>query len=163
MHGDVQLVRILTVVNSRLASENAGLKLWFDACVRFSDVVLLNKRTGVPNKWISDYRQRFEKKECYPCLFVLVKEGHVSNPAEILYPEARRMSLAFDFLDEESAEEKPEEAEEVEYEIVDETGDDEQPVEEDEEDDKIEPEPFFARDVAGRRRIRLPDISGYIK
>lgn len=161
-HPNVELARIITVLNSRLACEKSGLKLWFDACVHFSDVVLFNKREGVPNKWFSDFKGRFVK-ECYPCLFELVKENRVHNPAEVLFPETRRMSLVFDYLDEEIPVAK-DSADEPEYEIVDETEDEEGVVidEDDDEDDKPEIDKYFELDVAGRRRIRIPDISAYL-
>jgi hypothetical protein len=158
---DVELARIITVVNCRLLFDKPGLKLWFDACIRFSDVVLFNNREGVPNKWFSDFKQRFVK-ECYPCLFELVKEKRVHNPAEVLFPETRRMSLAFDDLDEPLPTAKDEE-DAQDYEIVDETEDEEGVViDDEEEDDKPEPEPYFELDAAERRRIRLPDINAFL-
>jgi hypothetical protein len=160
---EVQLARIITVLNCKLLSDTPGLKLWFDACVRFSDVVLMNKRAGVPNKWMSDYQTHFSKKECYPCLFGLVKDGHVANPAEILFPEARRMSLAFDNIDEDLVEQVEQKDDDLEYEIVDETGDQEKVIPDEDLENEVEPEPFFERDAAGRRKIRLPDISGYVQ
>ena len=160
VHLQAELARIITVLNCKLVSDNPGLKLWFDACVRFSDVVLLNKREGVPNKWMSDYQTHFTKKECYPCLFGFVKGGHIENPAEILFPETRRMSLAFDIFEDEVTEAKQDD-EAVDYEIVDETDGEEEVVDEVEED-VVEEEPFFQRDAAGRRKIRLPDIKGYV-
>jgi hypothetical protein len=159
---DFELARIITVMHCRLLSEKPELKLWFDACVRFSDVVLLNRREGVPNKWVGDFTNRFSKKEFYPCLFGFVKSGRVDNPAEIMFPEARRMSLAFDVFDDMTEAESASRASLPEYEIVDESGDDETLIDEDEGDDVVEQEPFFARDAAGRRKIKLPDIADYV-
>lgn len=161
-HPEVELARVLTVVNSRLLFEKPGLKLWFDALVHFSDVVLFNNRAEVPNKWFSDFKQRFVK-ECYPCMFELVKDGRVHNPAEVLYPEARRMSLAFDFLEADTLANSSD-ALLTDYEIVDETENEDAGVvvEDEEEDESPEPEKFFERDAAGRRRIRLPDIKAHL-
>jgi hypothetical protein len=50
---------------------------------------------GRPNKWIGDFKGKFEHK-FYPCLFEFVKEGRVKNPALVLAPVARRMSHVFD-------------------------------------------------------------------
>jgi hypothetical protein len=159
---EVELARVLTVLNSRLLYEKPGLKLWFDALIHFSDVVLFNNRSDVPNKWFSDFKLRFTK-ECYPCLFELVKDGRVHNPAEVLYPEARRMSLAFDFL-EDGEESAASDSAMPEYEIVDETEDEDSGVvvEDEEEDEASATEKYFERDAAGRRRIRLPDIRPYL-
>jgi hypothetical protein len=162
-HVDVELARIITVVNSKLLFEQPALKPWFEACIHFSDVVLLANRAGVPNKWFGDFRQHYEK-ECYPCQFELVKDGKVHNPAEVLCPEARRMSLAFDFLEEANAAKALAEAKE-EYEIVDETENEDEGVvvDEDDEDEAPAVEPYFDRDAAGRRKTRLPDIRNFLK
>lgn len=89
------LARIITVVHCQLLYANPKLGLWHRACIHFSDVVLLNRREDVPNKWFSEFREAYEK-EAYPCLFELVKKGRVKNPALVLEPQPRRLSLAFD-------------------------------------------------------------------
>ncbi len=89
------LARILCVVHCRLAELHPPLVAWFEACIHFSDVVLLNRRDGVANKWMTAFRGRFEKK-FYPCLFEFVKSGRVANPVLTLDPQARRMTHAFD-------------------------------------------------------------------
>jgi len=156
-HEDVELARIITVLNSRLLYENPQLKLWFDACIRFSDVVLFNMRADVPNKWFSDFQQRFVK-DCYPCMFEFVKNGRVRNPAEILCTETRRMSLAFDFEEDQT---EPDSADllaedfELDIEIEDDDVDDGV---EDTHEEEVAPEPYFELDFSGRRKIRLPDI-----
>lgn len=137
------LARILCVVDCRLASAEPVLGAWFEACVHFSDVVLLSRREGVPNKWIREFRARFEKK-FYPCLFEFVKDGRVDNPARVLAHEARRMSQAFD---EEPAPAGPDGGDEA----PDEEGD-EPPAE----------DPYFARRQGGRRVIELPDIAKFL-
>lgn len=89
------LARIITVVHCQLLHAQPKLELWHRACIHFSDVVLLNRREDVPNKWFSDFKKPYESDH-YPCLFELVKKGHVKNPALILEPQPRRLSLAFD-------------------------------------------------------------------
>jgi len=158
---EVELARIITVINSRLLCDNPQLKLWFDACVYFSDVVLFNKREEVPNKWFSDFQQRFAKL-CYPCMFEFVKNARVRNPMEVLFPEARRMSLAFEFED---GEPKPEPVDLLSgsFGLGDESDEDDDPDEGgDELDDVAVTEPYFERDYSGRRKIRLPDIREYL-
>jgi len=69
------------------------------------------------------------------------------------------MSLAYDF-----AEEVPAAVEETEYEIVDETEDEEEGAVLDEDEEEAPPaEPYFERDAAGRRKIRLPDVRDFLK
>ncbi len=87
--------RIFTVVNCGLLENNPGLRPWFEACIHFSDLVLLNKRNGVSNKWIQEYQDYFSKA-CYPCLFELVKKDRLNNPIAALFPETRRLSHFFD-------------------------------------------------------------------
>ena len=87
--------RILCVIHCGLAAQHKELLAWYDACVHFADVVLLNRREGVANKWMSDFQARYAA-QFLPCLFELVKAGRVENPALILEPQARRMSHVFD-------------------------------------------------------------------
>lgn len=135
--------RVLCVVDCQLASRNPKLFAWYEACIHFSDVVLLNRREGVPDKWIRGFQGEFEHR-FYPCLFEFVKEGRVRNPALVLAPVARRMSLAFDepeWVSEEDEEEQ-EDGEEVEV--------------------KPQEDPYFERRMGGRRMREIPDIAGYL-
>jgi hypothetical protein len=147
-----ELARVLCVVHCRLGEKNPPLLAWFEACIHFADVALLNRREGVANKWLSDFLAHF-KSRFSPCLFELVKAGRVKNPALVLNPQARRMSHAF-------------EAEPdwifttVDGEVIEEdevTDDEEEEVEVTAGED-----PYFARDAAGRRVKRLPDIAKFL-
>jgi hypothetical protein len=148
---DAELARVLCVVNCQLAEKNPRLLAWYEACVHFSDVVLLNKRTGVENKWMRDFQEHFKKK-FVPSLFEFVKDGSVKNPALVLEPQARRMSHVFDeeanwvFTDAEGEEidEQEEVADEAEVEA------------------KPEEDPYFARRLGGRREKELPDIAKFL-
>lgn len=147
-----ELARVLCVVNCQLVEKNPSLLAWYEACVHFSDVVLLTRREGVDNKWLSGFLGHFQK-QYYPCLFETVKAGQVKNPALVLEPQARRMTHVFDdepnwiFTDGEG--EEIDEQEETE-------GD------EDEVEAKLEEDPYFVRDAAGRRAKRLPDIAKFL-
>ena len=132
-HKPVELARILTVVNCRLLLENEKLRGWYDACIHFSDGVLLGGRQDVPNRWIDDFIESHQKQN-YPCLFRYVKKDRIDRPAEVLIPEARRISLAF---------EDPEDAW-------------------DEQGNRIE-EPYFVRDAAGRRTKWVPEITDFLE
>lgn len=146
-----ELARVYTVVNCQLAEKHPALLAWYEACVHFSDVVLLNRRDGVANKWLSDFRTHFEK-QFVPCLFELVKAGQVKNPALVLDEQARRLSHLFDaeqdwiFTD-------------AEGEVIDEE-------EESEGEEEIEATPeediYLVRDAAGRRVKRIPEIAKYL-
>jgi hypothetical protein len=146
-----ELARVFCVVNCQLAEKHPPLLAWFEACVHFSDVVLLNRREGVENKWISDFLGHF-KKQFYPCLFETVKDGRVKNPALVLQPEARRMSHVFDG--------------ETAWIFTNAEGDeiDEQDEVDDEDEVEAAPEedPYFVRDAAGRRQKKLPDIAKFL-
>jgi hypothetical protein len=138
------LARILCVIHCGLVAQHKELLAWYDACVHFADVVLLNRREGLPNKWMSDFQARYAA-QFLPCLFELVKAGRVENPALILEPQARRMAHVFD---EEPAWEVPgsggEEADEEEAEA---------PPEED---------PYLQRRAGGRRVKEIPDVAKYL-
>jgi hypothetical protein len=147
--GRFELARILTVVHCQFLIENPSARPWYDACIHFSDVVLLNHREAAGNKWVADFQKEFEKKH-YPCLFEWVKKGGVSNPARVLQPESRRLSLAFDFW-----EDHPAIPPDLEVEIE---GDDP----DEDEEDAIPEDPYFARMPGGRRRKKIPDIRGFL-
>jgi hypothetical protein len=138
----IQMALVMCVVDCGLAEKNPKLFAWFEACIYFSDVVLLNHREGVSNKWMGEFREKFTKK-FYPCLFEFVKKGHVENPSLVLAPVARRMSHVFD---------------EQEWVVADEE-------EEDSDDDvemKPEEDPYFERRNGGRRVHELPNVADYL-
>ena len=149
-HGG-EVARVLCIVNCQLAEKNAPLLAWYEACVHFSDVVLLTRREGVANKWLSDFLGHFQK-QFYPCLFELVRAGRVKNPALVLDPLARRLSHVFDA--------------EQEWVFTDSEGKTIDEDEETDEDEEVEAKPeediYFARDAAGRRVKRLPDIAKFL-
>ena len=147
-----ELARVILVVNSQLAEKNPPLLAWYEACVHFSDIVLLNKREGVENKWMSGFLGHF-KKLYYPCVFEMVKDGRVQNPALILEPQARRMTHVFD--------------EEQDWIFTDSEGkeiDEQEEVEGDEQEIEAKPEedPYFVRRSGGRRLKEIPDISKFL-
>ena len=142
----LEVSSVLCVVNCRLLEAHPKLFAWYEACVFYSDVVLLNQREGVSNKWISDFRAKFQDK-FYPCLFEFVKDGRVKNPALVLAPVARRFSHVFDepewvAEDEEDTEEDAEDGEEVEM--------------------KPAEDYYLERRNGGRRVHELPHIEDYL-
>jgi hypothetical protein len=144
-----ELGRIICVINTQLAEKNPPLLAWFEACVHFADVVLLNKREGIENKWMSGFLNHF-KKLYYPCVFEMVKDGQVNNPALILMPEARRMTHVFD--DEQDWIFTNSEGKEIDEQ--EESGDDDEEIEA-----KPEEDPYFVRRTGGRRVKEIPDIA----
>jgi len=135
-----ELGRIIAVIHCRLGFEHSQLRRWHEACVHFADVVLLNRREGVPNQWVGDFKAWLQK-ERYPCLVEFVKKSEVANPALLLEPKARRMSLYFD-----EADEWPDEEDLAEGETID-------------GDDLLGAvDPYIERFRSGRRARELPDI-----
>lgn len=143
-----QLARIMTVVHCHLLYENVVLKKWFDACIHFSDCVLLNMRSGLPNRWIKEFQDHYGHHR-YPCLFELAKNGKVSSPDRVLFPEARRISHYFDDLEPSGGF----------GEILIE-GD--LPEEGDDQSGSPQDDPYLCRDARGHRRVRLPEIRKYL-
>jgi hypothetical protein len=146
-----EVARVVCVVDCQLAERHPPLLPWFEACIHFSDVVLLNRREGVENKWMSDFLTRF-RKQFYPSVFEFVKDGRVKNPALVLEPQARRISHVFD--------------EERDWVFRDASGEEIDEQEETEAGEEIEatPEedPYFERRMGGRRVRELPDIARYL-
>ena len=142
-----EVARVLCVVNCQLAEKHPKLFAWYEACIYFSDVVLLNQRENVPNKWIGDFRAKFEDK-FYPCLFEFVREGKVKNPALVLAPVARRMSHVFDETDWVNAHDEDDDEDEME--------------DGDEVEVKPEEDPYLERRNGGRRVHELPHIQDFL-
>lgn len=146
-----ELARVLCVVHCQLAEKHPALLVWYEACAHFADVMLLNQREGVSNKWLSAFQNRF-RDQFYPFLIEMVKAGRVKNPAIILEPQPRRMSHVFD--------------EESNWVIAgtDTAADDEEASDGDE-DIEVTPEedPWLARYAGGRRVKELPDIRQYLE
>jgi len=151
-HGG-ELGRILCVVNCQLAASTPALLPWFDACVHFSDVVLLNRREGVENRWVSDFQKRYAE-QFYPCLFEFVKKGQVASPLVVLEPQARRISQYFD-----ESEELVVEGLVIETDTPD--GDDEEAIENGAGSAPAE-DFYLARRAGGRRLHEIPDIAKYL-
>ncbi len=140
-----ELARIICVIDCALAERHRALRPWFDACVHFADVVLLNRRDGVDNKWLSDFQAHYAA-QFLPSLFELVKGGRVRNPALVLEPQARRLSHYFD--------------EESDWAV---TGGSEDDAEGDEEvtAEPVE-DPYLQRRPGGRRVKEIPDVADYL-
>jgi len=95
---DHELARIIFFCDCALAESQSRLAPYFDCCVHFADVVLLNNRESVNQKWLREFQKRYADLH-YPCLFENVKKGKVKNPGLVLDPVARRASLIFDDID----------------------------------------------------------------
>lgn len=139
------LGRVLTVVDCGLAEKLPALQGWFDACIHFSDVVLLTRREGVANKWLSDFLAHY-RDQFFPCHFIQVKRKGLENPALILDPTPRRVSQYFD-----ETEELPDVAIES----------DDEELEEEDEDAPVE-DPYLERMRGGRRVKEVPDLRDHL-
>lgn len=135
-HNQCEIARILTVVNCSFLIGEPAARSWYDACIHFSDAILLNRRESVDNKWIKTFEQDYQKL-CSPARFILVKKGRVPNPVEILNPEARRLSLYFDEL-------VP----------IEEDG-----LDEEEQPEDTKPDKYIERLENGHRAHKIPDIT----
>lgn len=128
------LGRILTVVHCGLAEHCTKLMPWYAGCIHFSDVVFLNRRENVSQKWIRAFQEDF-RQQYFPCFFEFVKKGKVNNPVHVLDPTPRRLSLYFD----------------EEFDLPD----------ADEEDDLVDgnpaEDPYLAKHPTGERCKPLPD------
>lgn len=145
-----ELGRIFCCVDCQLAEKNPVLSQWYDAAIRFADVVFLANREGVANKWLSDFIARY-KDEAFPTLFIHVKKGDLPNPALVLDPTPRRLTQYFeeDYVD----------LGDIEIGVDDE---EEASEEEDEDDGLPEQEPYFERERSGRRAKELPDVREFL-
>lgn len=142
---ELNVARILTVVNCQLAQAHEELLPWYEACIHFTDYVLLNRREDVSNKWMREFQQYYER-ECYPCLFAYVKKGRVHNPPEVLDPESRRLSHLFDEID-----------------AIDTMEFDEDDLPDEIFDLTTPTDPYLEKYDSGQRKKPIPDINDFLK
>lgn len=103
----IEPVKIITCVDCEGVEAHPPLKLWYEACIYYSDIVLLGNRSAASNRFIRDYQKQFERN-CYPCLFLFLKGAGVPDQAlEILTPGTRRISQLFDLPGNGAAPEQP--------------------------------------------------------
>lgn len=89
------LGRILTVAHCDQLQAHNQLFSWYDACIHFSDVCLINRGAETTNQFVQNFINRY-KKQHFPCLFETTRKGSIKNPGLILEPQARRISLYFE-------------------------------------------------------------------
>lgn len=158
---DIEFARVITVIDCALASRHRELAAWWDACVHFSDVVLLSHRQGVPNKWMSDFQGRYRDR-FIPALFEFVKEGKVRNPALVLEPQARRVSHVFDKEDGDwSIARRLAPEAEIDFDRDEDDGA-ESPEGDSGDEGAPEVDPYLERRQNGSRTIELPDIRKFL-
>ena len=94
----IEPLKVCTCVDSRAAEDSAQLRSYYEACIYYSDIVLLGNRSQAGKSFLRSYQKEFER-HCYPCLFLLLKGKGVPNaPLEILTPGVRRISQLFDIV-----------------------------------------------------------------
>ncbi|MCC5841606.1 MAG: hypothetical protein JJT96_15940 [Opitutales bacterium] len=145
------LARIITVIDCALAQRAPKSLPWFEACIHFSDVVLLGNRSDDAKKWIHDYEKTLHRKALPALIRLLKKGGRVDGWDEVLFPEARRLSLYFDPPEEITVDSVMEEGATLEDELP--SKDAPEPLPGDAESDL-----YLQRLDSGQRRLRLPNI-----
>lgn len=137
-----RIVRIISTIDLPLLHRHDALGIWYKACLHFSDAAVLVGRAAVPNAWLSKFLEEV-RTDSMPCLVVqLPKDGGLPNPAELIEGDPRRMSLVLDDIDA---------ADELEF--------DEDNLPDEPFDLVRKTDPYFERDMHGRRVIGLPDIT----
>ncbi len=163
-----ELGRILLNSHCRLLHDHPETATWFECCAHFADVVLLNQRQDINSKWIREYELSFGKKRM-PLLVFFVKKDRLDRADLALMPQARRMCLLFDPVEEiedltiETSRAPVSECKAV---IDDDTEFDFDPAELEDDGDETSPaedeEPaedeWLARDSRGIRKVSLPEL-----
>jgi hypothetical protein len=139
-----ELARILLVVDCTLAAAEPKVAEWHEACTHFADCVLLNRRSTLSDAWAKNFQKKFAELR-YPCVFLNVKKDKVDNPLVVLFPEPRRMTLAFDNID-----------------PIDELDLDEENLPEEPFTLENKLDPYFERLLSGHRVKPVPDITKYL-
>lgn len=92
----IEPVKVLTCVDCAAAEAHQPLRAYYDACIYYSDVVLLGNRAEATKPFVREYQKQYER-DCYPCLFMMLKgPGNPDHPLEVLAPDTRRLSQIFD-------------------------------------------------------------------
>lgn len=142
-----ELGAVITVVHCAHATLYPELSQWYDACIHFSDAVLLNRRENVSQSWIREFIERYTQAQRYPCYFEQVKRNRVSKPLEVLDTTPRRISMIF----------------ESEGDLIDDLDLDEDDLPEEPFDLTRKPDPFLERLPGGMRAKVLPDITRFLE
>jgi len=140
----LELARVILVVDCALAAAHPEVAAWHEACVHFTDCVLMNRRNALSNVWAQQFQKKFAEAR-FPCVFCNVKDNAVENAPLVLFPEARRMSLVFDHID-----------------PIDELELDEENLPEEPFTLENKPDPYFERMPGGQRRKPVPDVSEFL-
>lgn len=90
-----ELGRVISVVQCDQLEAHKKLQSWYDACIHFSDVCLINRGADTTNQFVQDVIDRYKEQQ-FPCLFEQVFKKGIKNPGLILEPQARRISLYFE-------------------------------------------------------------------
>lgn len=90
-----ELGRVISVVHCDQITAHPQLQSWYDACIHFSDVCIINRSMETTNQSVQDFIDRYKNKH-FPVLFETVFKKGIKNPGLILEPEARRISLFFE-------------------------------------------------------------------
>lgn len=91
------LTRVLSVIHCQRLFNQPNCQAWHDACMHFSDMVLLNRRERVETQWLQEWLSQ-QKKRFHPSRFEFVKKNKVGNPSYVLDHQVFRNSLFFDSL-----------------------------------------------------------------
>lgn len=94
------LTRIITNADCRLIENNPSAEEWYNACIHFSDYVLVNNIGVNDNKWLNNWIKD-QKQKFHPTRFETVKKNCVRNPADVLDSRIYRNTQFFDYNDNE--------------------------------------------------------------
>lgn len=93
---DREPVKVVTCVDCSAAEASPQLRSYLDACIYYSDTVLLGNRSGASKSFVRQFEKGYQQR-CYPARFQLLKDpGQPQNPLEILLPGTLRLSQLFD-------------------------------------------------------------------
>ena len=143
---DYVIGRIITHVHSGWCDTVEEAKGWYEGCIHFSDLVLIDSRDEVVDNWVRDILERYRKLH-YPCHFDLVRRGLPKHPQWFFDSQPRRLSLVFD----------PDDLSGLggmDYEIEG----DEPEEDEDEDGEKISLDPYLSRNAAGEREKKVRSL-----
>lgn len=97
-HKGIRVERVITWVDCERCSQSSKNQKWYEACIHFSDFVLLDRFKNLDPAWPAQFVEHFEN-EHYPCIIERTKKGRVRDESLLLDNQVRRITQIFDVAD----------------------------------------------------------------
>lgn len=153
---NLELARVVALADAGEIEKRPELRPWLDMLAHFSDVLLLINTREVAQGWLRQLKKTFSDRPLIMREWPVFKNRD-SLIAEVIYPEARRLSQYFDAEVLADIPVFTKDGKEYGDDVFESQGEGNSDGEEkgDEEENNFTEEKYFVRDAAGRRMIKI--------